>query len=87
MIDKNVEAGTIKVGNSQGHSVVIHIKPLKLDFYNPENEMVVSLNEKGLTTLEHLRTKSESKQDEDKKEDGENPEENVPELIVRLLNL
>ncbi|XP_077284239.1 glucosidase 2 subunit alpha [Arctopsyche grandis] len=81
VVEKNQNAGTIKVANGQGHSVILHSKPLKFDFFNPQNELVLSLNEKGLTTLEHLRHKPDHpKTDEEKKEDGENNDDNVPEL-------
>lgn len=82
LLDKNPEAGTVKVGNSQGHSVILHAKPLKLDFYNPQNEIVLSLNEKGLTTLEHLRVKSEPPKQDEENKDGENPESNIPEPVI-----
>lgn len=56
----------------QDHSIVIGYKPLKIDFYDSKDVLLISINNRGLLNFEHYRTRNSPTKEEE-------PSEPVPE--------
>lgn len=72
-MEKDIAAGVIKLSNTQGHKAILYAKPFKAEFYDAKGGLAAVINDRGLTTMEHMREKP--KAPEQKPEQGENENE------------
>lgn len=58
LVDRTNDAVTVKSDNNK---VVVSAKPLKVELYNGDDDLVAVVNARGLFSLEHLRQKGPEK--------------------------
>lgn len=59
------EGGKLKLTNTQGHTVIIHLEPFKIEFLDKKGEPAVVINENSQMLMEPLMVRKEKREDED----------------------